>query len=148
MKNIAHRLLTLLTLAAIITLYSSCSGTKSAVATDATKKAPMKEKMEKPMLDPYAGTWEYEVTDTPNGDVTGDLIITKEGDSYKAKLSSELGEAPINNLSLENNSIKGTFDMQGYEISISGAFDGDALNGEVGVEYTTFPLVAKRKPGM
>jgi hypothetical protein len=38
--------------------------------------------------------------------------------------------------------------MQGYEIAISGDFDGDSLTGEVGAEYTTFPLVAKRKVGM
>lgn len=112
---------------------TSCSASKKATA----KAAELK--------DPVAGTWDYEVSGTPDGTVNGQMIILKEGDSYKAKLASDIGEVQIDNLVIDNQSLKGSFDYQGFMLDISGDFEGEAFSGEVGVDYTTFPINATRR---
>ena len=44
-----------------------------------------------------AGSWNYTVTGTPQGDFTGEMMVTKNEKGYAAKLSSKDGEIPFNN---------------------------------------------------
>ncbi|MDH3649055.1 MAG: hypothetical protein OEQ53_05190 [Saprospiraceae bacterium] len=119
---------------AIGTFMTSCSASKRASAAKSVE-----------LKDPVAGTWDYEVSGTPDGTVSGQMVIMKEGDSYKAKLTNDMGEAPIDNLVIDSNALNGSFDFQGFQLDISGDFEGEAFNGEIGVEYTTFPMVATRR---
>ena len=98
----------------------------------------------KKMEDPFVGTWDYVVRDTPDGDVKGTLIISKTTDTYAAMLSSDQGEADLNGFSIEDNAMSGTFDFQGYELTMKGTFNGKMLKGDIGVEYMSFPLEATK----
>ncbi len=141
MKSMAHRHLTLLLALVMAMLVTACNTAKKATAT---ASEPTKE-MTKKMADPFTGTWDYVVANTPDGDAKGQMIIRQDGDSYSGMLKSEMGDTNINNLTITDNKLSGTFDFQGYELTISGDFEGSSFSGEVGVDYTTFPMTASKQ---
>ena len=97
------------------------------------------------MEDPYVGSWDYIVKDTPNGDVEGVLVIKKEMDTYSALISGEAGELDLSGFAIEDNALEGTFDYQGYEVTVKGTFSGKMIKGDMGVEYMTFPMEAVKQ---
>jgi len=118
-------------------LLTSCDTAKRAVATSAAKTVKME--------DPYVGSWDYIVKDTPNGDVEGVLVIKKEMDTYSALISGEAGELDLSGFAIEDNALEGTFDYQGYEVTVKGTFSGKMIKGDMGVEYMTFPMEAVKQ---
>ena len=124
----------------ILLLVSGCSTSRSAVTTkeDFSKKAIE-------IVDPYLGIWSYSVSDTPMGTVIGEMVINRNMEGYEAFLESEAGKSTVYNLSLNDNAIKGTFDYEGYEISVTGNFAGDSFTGQMGADYMIFPMKAERK---
>lgn len=99
----------------------------------------------KKVADISVGEWEYVLRDTPNGDVEGTFTITKDGDSYSGALHTAEGDAPLNNVAVENNELTSTFDYSGYTIDMTGVFSGDTFTGKCSVEYNDFPMTAVRK---
>jgi len=115
----------LIILAALI--WAGCAGTK------ASKDAA------------FLGDWEYLVEGTPNGDVTGVMNISKEGDEYVGKLGSDMGEIMLNDLSIVENKLSANFDIQGMTLNMDGIFDGPKFNGTIAVDYNSFPISATKK---
>lgn len=72
------------------------------------------------------------------------MVIAKEGDSYTGKLHTDEGTINLQNIKVEDNKLNCTFSVQGYELEMSGTFEGDNFNGEVGVDYKTFKMTASR----
>ena len=95
--------------------------------------------------DAYLGDWEYLVEGTPNGDVTGVMNISKEGDAFVGKLTSDMGEIELNDLSIVENKLSANFDIQGMTLDMDGTFDGPQFTGAIGVDYNTFPMTATKK---
>ena len=108
-------------------IWAGCAGTK------ASKEAK------------YVGDWEYLVKDTPNGDVTGVMAITREGEVYIGKLTSDMGEIPLNDLSIVEDKLSANFDIQGMRLDMNGTFEGPQFTGTIGVDYTTFPMTATKR---
>lgn len=50
--------------------------------------------------DPFIGNWTMEVSGTPEGTITSDLMVTKEGDIYKAVLKSHAGTVNSKNVTV------------------------------------------------
>ncbi len=117
-----------------LVLATACDTTKNAMGNARAKKA----------VDPYVGTWNYVVKDTPNGIVEGELIISKASEAYSAIINGEAGEVPLQDFLIEGNNLKGTFDYQGYEVQVKAMFEGDQLKGNMGVDYMTFPMEATK----
>ena len=115
-------------------LVAACNTTKNAMGNARAKKA----------IDPYVGTWNYVVKDTPNGTIEGELIISKSSEAYSAIINGDAGEVPLQDLLIEGNNIKGTFDYQGYEVQMKAMLEGDLLKGNMGVDYMTFPMEATK----
>ncbi len=90
------------------------------------------------------GNWDYTVRDTPNGDVSGTLVLSKDGEQYKGVLQSSMGSVDLENVKVEDNQLRGTFEMEGYELELIGTFAGEELEGTVGFEGYTFPLKGSR----
>ncbi len=126
------RLFFSLLMVSIYLLLTSCDTSKRALGT-ASK-----------LEDPYVGTWTYIVKNTPEGNVNGKLIIEKEKNQYRAKVSGNQGDAMLENFTLENNALSGTFDFQGYEVALKGTLDGRSLKGEIEVAYMTFALEGEK----
>ena len=108
-------------------LWAGCAGTKK------SKEAK------------YIGDWEYLVKDTPNGNVTGIMNLSKDGETYIGKLISDMGEIMLNDLSIVEDKLSANFDIQGMRLDMSGTFEGPQFTGTIGVDYTTFPMTATKK---
>lgn len=115
----------LLILAGLI--WAGCAGTKT------SKEAT------------FLGDWEYLVEGTPNGDVTGVMNISKDGDTYVGKLASDMGEIQLNDLSIVEDKLSANFDIQGMRLDMDGTFDGPEFTGTISVDYNSFPVTATKK---
>lgn len=94
------------------------------------------------------GTWEYLVTNTPDGDASGTLIITMSKEEYAGVLhSTNYGDAEISNFLInEEHALSGSFNMAGYDFYLKGTFDGDTFTGQVESSIAEpFPMTAKRQ---
>ena len=91
-----------------------------------------------------AGTWNYTVTGTPGGTVDGTLVISKNGDAYAGEIRSPQGNIALDDLMIEGQALKATFDYSGTELTMNGTFEGDSFNGEVAAGYDSFDMTASR----
>ena len=95
--------------------------------------------------DEYVGEWEYIVSDLPDGDETGILVISKIEGVYKGLIQSSQGDIKITGLKIENGNFSGTYNNMGYEIGISAKIEGDTLSGKLAAEGYEFPVNATKK---
>lgn len=132
-------LLTSLTLCLAVIFLGACSSTKSAGSTS-TAKTKAKKGAYSPL-----GSWAYTVSGTPEGDRSGVMVLSQEGDTYSAKLVLDGNEAPLKNVKVVDNKLTAILDYQGYDLDVIGTFEGDNFKGSVGLGYDTFPMTATRK---
>ena len=81
------------------------------------------------------GSWSIEL-ETPLGqNIPAALTISREGDSYTGRFSSELGEADLGTIQIHDNSFSAStsVEMDGHSVpvQISGDFEGDHAEGLV-----------------
>ncbi len=94
--------------------------------------------------DPYVGTWNYQVQDTPDGTLNGTLKIDKDGDNYVAMMKSSANEIILENVAITGSTLTGNFDYQGFTINLKGDFNGTSLTGNMLAEGMSFPLQASK----
>ena len=99
----------------------------------------------KKVVDASIGTWDYVVKNTPEGDLNGTLVIAKEGESYTGYMESTQGRLDLNDVKIENGNLNCNFDYMGYQILMTGLFEGDNFTGKVSVDYNDFIVTATRK---
>jgi hypothetical protein len=94
----------------------------------------------------YIGDWEYLVKDTPNGDVTGIMVISKGESGFVGKLATTgMGEITLNNLTIVEDKLSANFDIQGMQLDMYGTFEGPQFNGNISVDYNSFQITATKK---
>ncbi|MCB0600102.1 MAG: hypothetical protein KDC28_02700 [Saprospiraceae bacterium] len=109
---------------------SSCSSSKMASAPKT--------------FDP-SGDWSYTVSNTPMGTIQGTLNLMKEGESWKAKMSSSLGVMPVESLEISDRMIKARLTYDGSPIRLEGTFDTDqSLKGSILSDYGSFPITGNK----
>ena len=93
------------------------------------------------------GGWDYSITGTPNGDFSGVLTVTLEGEKYTASLKSQLGEIKFSETQYDKATKKltGTFDFEGTPIEFESTTEGDAMKGSVSAGGGSWPFNASRK---
>ena len=132
MKRLSQLLIPLLTMS----IFVSCNSSKK--VSQLTPRGIMLE-------DPYCGSWDF-VVDAPNGAAEGVLVIEKSGYSnYVASVSSEMGEMSIEKMSIEGERLKGSFKYKGFRVNVQGEFEGDMLEGKIGVTLISYPLTARKR---
>lgn len=95
--------------------------------------------------DPYCGSWDF-VVDAPNGEAEGVLVIEKRGYSqYFASVTSEMGEMSIEKMSIEAERLRGSFRYKGFKVNVQGEFEGNVLEGKIGVTLISYPLTARKR---
>ncbi|HPQ98976.1 MAG: hypothetical protein H6561_03710 [Lewinellaceae bacterium] len=96
------------------------------------------------VFDP-AGNWNYTVSNTPMGTITGTLNLMNDGVHWTAKMSSSLGVMPVENLEISERMIKARLTYDGSPIRLEGNFDTDqSLKGSILSDYGSFPLTATK----
>ena len=99
----------------------------------------------KKVADVSVGTWDYIVKDTPNGDVEGNFVIVKEGDTYTGSLNGDQGSIPLEDIEVEGENLSYLFDFQGMQLAVKGTIEGSAFTGNVSVDYNDFPMTATKR---
>jgi hypothetical protein len=94
-----------------------------------------------------AGTYAYSITNTPEGDFSGDFIITSQDKNYTAKLNAAGNELKFNTCAWDqtNNKVTGDFIYSGYNVYFEATLNGEELTGSVSAEGESFPFKATRK---
>lgn len=126
MKNITFRNLALSI--AVLLAFSSCASTKVAKDPHA----------------PYLGNWEYTVDQLPV-DIDGTMVISKEEGVLKALLVTPMGDAPIDEIAIEDGVLKASFDADGNFIELEGTFEGNTYKGGLYVQGGEFPMSMKKQ---
>jgi hypothetical protein len=133
--------LNLYTLALLIGIGSlslvSCSGSKSISANSSKTTAAA--------FNPE-GTWNIVIVGTPLGDLAGTLALIKNGNTWDGNLETAgFGGMPLNNISIENRTLRAAFDFQGTSVDVQGNFEeDDKLNGRVGAMGDSYLMKGER----
>jgi hypothetical protein len=92
------------------------------------------------------GNWEVTVSDTPYGDVRGNLKLFSKDGELKGTLSSPLtGKQEVKNLSLKGNRLTGSIEAMGMGIILNGMIQGDVIAGSASADGYNFPYKAVKK---
>lgn len=105
--------------------------------------APTKKVAQTPTA---VGTWDYVVKNTPEGDLSGVLVISHNGDAYAGYMQNSQGQVDLRNITIVDDQLKCDFDFMGYMILMTGVFADDNFEGKVSVDYNDFPVTAKKRP--
>ncbi len=127
----------LIPLALISLLLVSCHSSRNAGQTQ-IKGIPLAN-------DPYIGTWDFIVRNTPSGNAEGVISIEREGMLYRAIVDSGLGKMALDHVSIEDERLKGHFRYKGFKVNVKGIFDENTLEGKLAVSLASFPLEATRR---
>lgn len=96
-------------------------------------------------VDPVVGVWNHEIKNLPRGEPIGSFELSKNGDGYTGSITSPRGTSEITNIEVSGNSLQsGYFEAEGYNIEISGAFEGDTFTGKISTQGYDFPMTATR----
>jgi zinc protease len=94
------------------------------------------------------GVWTVEV-DTPMGQsIPATLTITTDSSGLSAKITSEMGNAELGAIEIQNGEFQKTtsIDMDGHSVpvEISARFDGDTTEGTLAMQGTPLPFTGSR----
>lgn len=94
-----------------------------------------------------AGTWDYSITGTPEGDFNGVMIVTELEKTFSAKMTSRGNELNIDNFTWDGvtTKVSGEINYTGYIVTLNATLSGDEMTGNMFVEGESFPFKANRK---
>ena len=90
------------------------------------------------------GTWNYTVQGTPNGNITGKMIIDQAGDTYTGHIQSDMGKIPMEDLTIKGKDMTSNLVVNGSPVTVQGAFDENIFSGKVKVGYDTYDITANK----
>lgn len=97
------------------------------------------------VVDPALGTWDHHLENLPQGNPNGKFTISKEGDIYTGALHGERGVLELKEIVIEGNRLVSShFFGQGYQIEMTGVFEGDTFTGQIDAEGNVFKMTAVR----
>ena len=99
----------------------------------------------KKVVDVSVGTWDYVIKNTPEGDMNGNFIISKADDQYTGTMNSAQGTIDLENVTVVDKVLKCNFDYMGYDVEMTGTFEGAAFSGNVSVDYNAFDMTATKR---
>ncbi len=112
----------------LILIFSGCSATRKTAGSG------------------VEGTWEYAITGAPQGDVHGNMVITKASNVYKGSLNMPDGaQTDIYNLAIVKKVLTGKFEFSNMTIDMTGTFEKDKYTGTVSAQGYSFPMTATKK---
>ncbi|MBO3099335.1 hypothetical protein [Gelidibacter pelagius] len=96
-------------------LITNCGSSKSAVK-----------------VDPYIGAWSLLIEDTPQGNVSATMTITKNTEgAYSGRVNSDVGTFDLYDVKIMDSKLSAGFLVQGAEFDIIGNFENQLFKGYV-----------------
>ena len=95
-------------------------------------------------VSPYIGEWHYTFPTQEGGEMDATMTITEIENGFSGYLSSEIGSVDLEGLKIEDRKLTATFEIQGYELSLDGQFDGDIYTGTTNYDGNEWPMNATR----
>lgn len=114
-------------------VFAACSTTQK---TSSAKKAPTPE-----------GQWEYSITDTPEGNFSGIMTVTKNGEGYTASLNANGNDLPFDSFNWDETNLKATGELNysGTPVQFQAAMNEDQMEGGLSAMGMVFPFKAMKK---
>jgi len=93
------------------------------------------------------GEWEYSITDTPEGNFSGIMTISKTESTYSANLHANGNDLPFESFSWDEAAKKANGELyySGTSVQFQAAMNGDELEGGLSAMGMVFPFKATRK---
>lgn len=83
-------------------------------------------------VDPYIGAWSLLIEDTPQGNVSATMTITKNTEgAYSGRVNSDLGAFDLYDVKIMDSKLSAGFLVQGAEFDIIGNFENLLFKGYV-----------------
>ena len=92
----------------------------------------------------YNGEWPY-TFEMEGTEYAAIMTINKVENGYSGALSSEMGSVDLDNLVIEEDKLKASYDIQGYVLDLEGTFEGETFKGLSNIDGYEFPMEAIRK---
>lgn len=94
-----------------------------------------------------AGNWDYTISSTPYGDVTGVLTVSQIDKTYTAKMVTSDREIIIDKFIYNEESMKmsGEFDFEGTPVYFDATLNMDQIDGGMSAGGANYPFKATRK---
>jgi hypothetical protein len=94
----------------------------------------------------YAGTWNYEVKDTPSGDYFGKIILIKNKKNYKGEAINKAGiKFRFDLVSMKGNQVVFNTNLENTNTIVNCTFKGNAMTADVKVAGDDFAYKMKAK---
>lgn len=94
----------------------------------------------------YAGTWNYEVKDTPTGDYFGKIILVKDKKTYKGEAINKAGiKFRFDLVSMKGNQLVFNTNLEDTNSMVNCTFKGNAMTANVKVAGDDFAYKMKAK---
>jgi hypothetical protein len=101
---------------------------------------------QKKKVSDYAGTWNYEVKDTPSGDYFGKIILVKDKKTYKGEAINKAGiKFRFDLVSMKGNQLVFSTNLENTNSTVNCTFKGNAMTANVKVAGDDFGYKMKAK---
>ncbi len=92
----------------------------------------------------YSGVYNWSIT-TDNGDMSGNITLTKNGDTYTGTIGGDQGTQDMTNLKVDGTNITANFTYMSYEVSLKATLSDSDLKGSFSADGYDFPFDAKKQ---
>ena len=100
----------------------------------------------KKITNPFLGSWDYTIANTPMGDVNGELVFTEsEEKAISGLMMSDQGTLDMNNVQIEGNTISGDLMFEGTPLKMEASLEGTQMTGMIRSEFGDFPITGVKK---
>ncbi len=94
----------------------------------------------------YAGTWNYEVKNTPSGDYFGKIILVKDKKTYKGEAINKAGmKFRFDLVSMKGNQLVFSTNLEDTNSTVKCIFKGNIMTADIKVAGDEFAYKMKAK---
>ncbi|MBA6151462.1 hypothetical protein [Gelidibacter maritimus] len=98
-------------------------------------------------VDPYIGSWSLLIEDTPQGNISATMMITKNTEgAYSGRVNSDVGAFDLYDVQIMDSKLSAGFMVQGAEFDIIGDFDDMFFKGYVSGMGEDYPTNGNKVP--
>jgi len=93
-----------------------------------------------------AGNWNFNVTQTPYGEIKGELVVAANGKAWTARMKAMGEDKPFDQFLFDakTGKVTGSFYFQGNPVNFDAVVDGNTMKGAMSAGGSDFPFNGSR----